>query len=108
MSSCNYLLVAMARKIKHNQMSRREKLRARLFTKPYPKDFRFDDLVTVMRGFEFNLHETKGGSSHKYFLRVLDDGEEQIIYTSRPHPSGILKEYQIKELHKYLSDWGYL
>lgn len=89
-------------------MSKREKLRSRLFTKPYPKDFRFDDLVTLMHGFGFLLCEQSGGSSHKYFVHVLSDGTERIIDTSRPHPSGILKEYQIKELDKFLREWGYL
>lgn len=88
-------------------MSRRDKLRNRLFSRPYPKDFRFEDLVTVMRGLGFQLMEQSGGSSHKYFVRDLD-GVEVRIDTSRPHPSGIMKTYQIKEIHEWLNQWGLL
>lgn len=89
-------------------MSRRDKLRTRLFSKPYPKNFRFEDLVTMMNGLDFILYEQSGGSSHKYFIRVLGNGEEQRINTSRPHPSGIMKIYQIKEIHEQLAQWGLL
>lgn len=89
-------------------MAKQEKLRTRLFSKPYPKDVRFQEIVTVMRGFGFTHHEQSGGSSHCYFVRTDRDGEEQRIDSSRPHPSGIMKTYQIKEIHDWLVQWGLL
>jgi hypothetical protein len=61
-----------------------------------------------MQGLGFQLIEQTGGSSHKYFVRDAGNGEEQRIDTSRPHPSGIMKTYQIKEIHGWLTQWGLL
>lgn len=88
-------------------MSRREKLLSRIFSEPYPKDVRFEDLQTALEGFGFELFEQKGGSSHKYFVRQEGD-DVQRINTSRPHPSGIMKRYQLKEIHTRLKEWGLL
>lgn len=89
-------------------MSKREKLLARIFTPPHPKDVRFDDLVTAMAGLGFVLCEQSGGSSHKYFVHSDSDLGDQRIDTSRPHPSGIMKVYQLKEVRERLVEWGYL
>lgn len=87
-------------------MSKREKLLSRIFSTPYPRDVRFEDLSTALRGLGFVLHEQAGGSSHKYFVREINGNEEQRIDTSRPHPSGIMKTYQLKEIHARLVEWG--
>jgi hypothetical protein len=86
-------------------MSRREKLIARFYKSPPPNDFRFDELVTLLQGLGFVMHEKPGGSSHKYFVYTLQSGDEYRIDSSRPHPGGILKVYQIKEIRARLTMW---
>lgn len=88
-------------------MSRREKLLSRIFTTPYPKDVRFEDLKTALMGLGFQFFEKSGGSSHNYFVRDAGDGEQRID-TSRPHPAGIMKRYQLKEIHTRLKEWSLL
>ncbi|NYT61899.1 type II toxin-antitoxin system HicA family toxin [Alcaligenaceae bacterium] len=87
-------------------MAKRDKLTAKIYSNPSPKDFRFDELITLLQGFGFVMHEKTGGSSHKYFVRTLDSGEVQRIDCSCPHPGGILKIYQIKQICIKLTQWG--
>lgn len=89
-------------------MSTQGKLLAKFCKTPPPKDFRFDELVTLLQGLGFIMHEKTSGSSHKYFVYTLDSGAEHRIDSSRPHPGGILKAYQIKEIRTRLTLWGLL
>lgn len=85
-------------------MSKKAKLIERFLSKP--KDFRWDELVTLMSRFGFVLHESCGGSSHKKF--VSRRNEAQMIFTPRPHPTGMLKGYQLDEIQKKLKEWEIL
>lgn len=87
-------------------MSRHEKLIDKLNRNPPPKDFRFDDLVVLLTRLGFELRQQSGGSSHNYFVREDEGGEEYRIDSSRPHPDGIMKIYQIKEIRQRLTEWG--
>lgn len=89
-------------------MSKREKLQSRFSKTPPPKDFRFDELVTLLDGLGFVMYEKAGGSSHKYFVHTLASGIQYRLDCSRPHPGGIMKIYQIKEVYARLSNWGFL
>ena len=76
-------------------MSKREKLLQRLQTKP--TDFTWDELVTVMEGFGYELKKT-GGSSRK-FIHV----ESKVTWmTHEPHPQNVLKAYQIRDVLSHL------
>lgn len=86
-------------------MSQRDKLLARFYKVPPPADFRFDELVTLLQGLGFVMCEKSGGSSHKYFVHTLPSGGQYRIDSSRPHPGGILKVYQIKEIRARLTEW---
>ncbi len=83
-------------------MSRHEKLLARLLQHPLATDFRWAELVTLLEGYDCVLHESGGGSSHKYF--VHDSGKK--LNTFRPHPGGIMKPYQLRATRKFLLDLG--
>lgn len=84
-------------------MSKKEKLLQRFLTNPPVKDFRWEELVTMMGHLGFELHEPKGGSSHKYFVSKSDPSRD--IDACRPHPNGILKSYQIREIRDQLQSW---
>lgn len=71
-------------------MTRKEKLLSRLYKSPSPTDFRWSELVTLMRAAGFEEH-CEGGS-HFIFEHV----EMSFRFSmSKTHPSGILKRYQI-------------
>ena len=73
-------------------MSRKQKLLERLRKKPSPKDFTWDELVTLMRQFEFN--ETCKSGSHYMF----EHSSGYKFGMSRTHPSGILKYIRLLKL----------
>ncbi len=76
-------------------MSKRQKLLERL--KKKPSDFTWDELVTVMNGFGYEVRTT-GGSSRKFI-----HSETGVIWmTHEPHPQNILKAYQIKDILSHL------
>lgn len=73
-------------------MTKREKLLAKLRRKPAPRDFTWDELVTVMAHHGFELKQT-GGGSHCHFINA----ELVVLNIAKPHPSNMLKKYQITE-----------
>lgn len=81
-------------------MSKKEKLLAKLCTSPSPKDFAWNDLITLMNYFGFK-HSCSGGShymfEHKSGFRFS---------MSKTHPSGILKLYQIRDAKIALRNIG--
>lgn len=72
-------------------MSRKQKLLDRLKSKP--KDFTWDELVTLMRqkGYEI-VSMKKTGSKRTFFNKKLN----RIVHMHEPHPQKVLKSYQIK------------
>lgn len=84
-------------------MSKKEKLLNRFLIRPPVKDFTWDDFVTLMNQLDFKLHEKSGGGSHKYF--VFNKDKDKVIDTSKPHPSRLLKAWQIKEVTDKLKEW---
>ena len=72
-------------------MSKREKLYQRLHRVPPPKDFTWEELLTLMRRFGFE--ESCDGGSH-YIFECGDTGYR--FSMSKTHPSGILKKYQVE------------
>jgi hypothetical protein len=87
-------------------MSNYEKRLDRLCRKPPPTDLRWEEFVGIMESLGFSLHE-HGGGSHKFFVRE-ENGVEQRINTCRPHPTGIMKQYQIRAVVAKLDEWGLL
>lgn len=72
-------------------MSKPDKLLAKLRRKPAPNDFRWEDLVTLMESFGFKV-SCSGGSHHRFM-----HPSGYLYRTSRPHPSGLLLAWQIKD-----------
>ena len=81
-------------------MSKKEKLLTKLCASPSPKDFPWHDLVTLMvyHGFESSC----GGGSHYMF----EHSSGFRFRMSKTHPSGILKNYQIRDAKKALKHIG--
>ena len=70
-------------------MSRKEKLLQKLFSATPPKDFTWEELLSIMHRAGFS--ENCSGGSHYTFEHT--SGYRFRI--SKTHPSGILKPYQV-------------
>jgi len=81
-------------------MSRKDKLLGRLTARPVPKDFSWDDFVTVMT--QCGFVSRCGGGSHYTFEHT----SEFRFSASKTHPSGILKAYQVKAAVEALKKVG--
>jgi hypothetical protein len=77
-------------------MSTKDKLINRF--KGLPKDFTFDELVRLFGIFGFTI-DNKGKTSSSRFLFENDD-KSYIVH--KPHPSGIVKEYVMRQILEYL------
>ncbi len=78
-------------------MSKKEKLVQRFLR--MPSDFHYDELVKLLGHFGF-IEVKKGKASGS---RVKFENEEGIpIILHKPHPSGIMKRYQMKQINEIL------
>ena len=79
-------------------MSKKDKLIARLKSKP--KDFTFNEVKTLLSLLNFLKSKTgKTGGSRVKFKRG-----NKTIYMHKPHPHKYLRDYQINELIKKLTE----
>ena len=73
-------------------MSKKDKLIERLLSRP--KDFTFEELVTLLSGFGYRAVKVgKTGGSRAAF----SNGDDY-IRLHKPHPRNILKPYQIDDI----------
>jgi predicted RNA binding protein YcfA (HicA-like mRNA interferase family) len=80
-------------------MTKKEKLLKRLLSQP--SDFTWQELTTLLKSLGFEEVKTgKTGGSRRRF----SNAENVIINLHKPHPSNILKKYQIKQIIEILSD----
>ncbi|MBK9981821.1 MAG: type II toxin-antitoxin system HicA family toxin [Saprospiraceae bacterium] len=85
-------------------MSKSEKLLAKLLQKP--KDFTFDELVTVLSHFGYvELKKGKSAGSRRAFC---NKETKHIIRLHKPHPNNELKMYQINEIIEELTKSGFI
>jgi hypothetical protein len=82
-------------------MSRQEKANRRLLSNP--KDFAWPELINLMSSFGVELL-TSSGSARKF--RNPATGQQFAIH--QPHPSNILKRYQVREAIAFLRQEGFL
>jgi len=84
-------------------MTRKEKLLKRLQSKP--KDFTWDELVTLLKWLGF-VEETTGktGGSRRRFINQ----QGVVISLHKPHPKQILKQYQVDQIVEILTEEGHL
>ena len=83
-------------------MSQKQKLIARLLSNP--KDFNFDELCTLLSYLGY-IQDNKGHTSGSRVLFV-NEKNQSCIRLHKPHPSNIMREYQIKQLRDYLTQEG--
>lgn len=78
-------------------MSKKEKLLKKLTAVPAPNDFRWQELVSLMRWAGFKEHCS--GGSHYTFEHTSGIR----LQISKTHPSGLLKGYQIRDVKEMLT-----
>lgn len=78
-------------------MSKREKLIARFLT--MPSDFHFNEVVKLLGYFDFQ--EVKKGKTSGSRVKFMNQ-EGVPIMLHKPHPSGIMKHYQLKQIKEVL------
>lgn len=75
-------------------MGRKEKLVNRFLSSP--KDFTFDEVVTLLHFFDFEQMKTgKTGGSR---VRFRNEKLNKEFKMHKPHPSNILKMYQLNDI----------
>ena len=78
-------------------MNRKEKLIARFLG--MPSDFHYDEVVRLLWNFDFE--EVKKGMTSG--SRVKFENPEGVpIMLHKPHPSGTMKQYQLKQIKEVL------
>jgi predicted RNA binding protein YcfA (HicA-like mRNA interferase family) len=82
-------------------MSKQEKALRRLLSRP--KDFTWSEPVSLLSGLGFILE--KGSGSRRRFFHPQTLVAHHI---HEPHPSGILKAYQVQDVLKFLREANYL
>ena len=83
-------------------MSKKDKLVSKLCAIPPPKDFTWQEMLTLMTNFGFK--DTCKGGSH--FMFEHTNGFR--FSMSKTHPGGILKTYQIRDAKDALKHIGVL
>jgi hypothetical protein len=78
-------------------MSKREKLIRRFLS--MPSDFHYDEMVKFLGYYGFN-EVPKGKTSGSRVKFVDSEGTPIILH--KPHPSGIMKKYQMKQIKEVL------
>ena len=82
-------------------MSKKEKLLRKLLSRP--KDFSYDELVTLLHFFDFTEDTSTSGSA-VCFRRKKDN--KIIMFMHKPHSPKVLKPYQIKDVIEVLEKEG--
>lgn len=77
--------------------SKKEKLIARFLS--MPSDFYFDEMVKLVGYFGFK-EVKKGKTSGSRVKFINEDGISLIMH--KPHPTGIMKHYQLKQVKEVL------
>jgi predicted RNA binding protein YcfA (HicA-like mRNA interferase family) len=80
-------------------MSRKQKLLEKLLSKP--KDFKWNELVTLLNGYGYK--KIKGKGSRRKFFR---DNPRDLIILHKPHPGKILLDWAVDEVLKHLKETG--
>lgn len=79
-------------------MSKKEKLIARLLSRP--KDFHYDEAKTLL--LQLGFEEKNKGKTSGSRVEFVKDANTILLH--KPHPSGELKSYQVKQLVDTLNE----
>jgi hypothetical protein len=82
-------------------VSKLRKAIERLLSKPV--DYTWDELLSLMISLGFELR-TAGGSSRKFY----DPATKALFFLHEPHPSKVLKAYQVRAAIQFLRNEGRL
>ena len=85
-------------------MNKKEKLIKRFRT--LPRDFTFEEVVTLFQGCGFTL-ENKGSTSGSR-VRFYNDSDKNAYIMHKPHPSNIIKGYVMRDLLDFLIKINYI
>lgn len=85
-------------------MSKIEKDIERLKSKP--KDFTYDELRRILNNLGFVEYNKGKTSGSRVVFENLEINEK--IELHKPHPSNVLKSYQISDILKLLEEWRIL
>lgn len=83
-------------------MSKKEKLIDRLLK--IPNDFTFDEMVSLLSYFGYELKQGGTGSGIKF----IKQGSNEVINFHKPHPNGTLKRYILMQVIEKLRKDGLL
>jgi hypothetical protein len=78
-----------------------EKLLEKLNSRPTPRNFPWDDLVTLLR--KLGYRELSGGGSRRKFIH---QETQHTISLHEPHPGRDLKAYQVRLVIESLKEVG--
>jgi hypothetical protein len=78
-------------------MSKNEKLIARFLS--MPSDFHYDEMVKLLGYYGFD--EVKKGKTSGSRVKFINN-EGVPLMMHKPHPTGILKHYQLKQIKEVL------
>jgi hypothetical protein len=78
-------------------MTQKEKLITRFLS--LPSDFRFEEMVSLL-GY-FGYMELKKGKTSGSRVKFMNQNGT-VILMHKPHPTGILKHYQLKQVKEIL------
>lgn len=70
---------------------------ARLQSKP--KDCSWDEFVTIMRMFGYDLKKSSGSSR-----RFIHPDTKVLLFMHEPHPTKVLKAYQVRDALDFLKE----
>mgnify|MGYP002526348328 CR=1 FL=1 len=79
-------------------MVAKNKLKERF--KRLPKDFTFEETVTLLESMGYQKHN-KGRTSGSH-IRFKNEATGMYIDLHRPHPGNIMKEWMLKEIYRHL------
>ena len=85
-------------------MNKKDKLIKRF--KTLPRDFTFDEVVTLFQGCGFEL-EHKGSTSGSR-VKFYNAKDENSYIMHKPHPSNIIKGYMMRDILNYLLTNNYI
>lgn len=79
-------------------MSNKDKLIKRFLS--FPSDFHFDEVTKLLGYFECDF--MKGGKISGSRMKFMNSKNDQ-IKLHKPHPTGIMKRYQLKQIKEKLN-----
>ena len=85
-------------------MNKKDKLIKRFKTQP--RDFTFDEVVSLFQGCGFEL-EHKGSTSGSR-VKFYNAKDENSYIMHKPHPSNIIKGYMMRDILNYLLTNNYI